>query len=60
MDVGGVSFDTRGLSFLLEGHPEAVQRLLLERRRFNLAVQMIDGRSELGGPRLFRRSRAPA
>ena len=47
MDFGGVSFDTRGLSFLLEGHPEAVQRLLLERRRFNLAVQMIDGRSEL-------------
>src|ERR1700737_2059104 len=49
INFGGVSFDTRGLSFLLEGHPEAVQRLLLERRRFNLAIQMINTRSELEG-----------
>jgi hypothetical protein len=55
INFGGVSFDTRGLSFLLEGHPEAVQRLLLERRRFNLAIQMINDRSELVRSEVFPR-----
>lgn len=46
-DPQGVTFDTKGLSFLLESYPAAVQKALLERRRFQLAIQMINSHSNL-------------
>jgi hypothetical protein len=42
-----VTFDTQALSFLLEDYPAQLQTLLLERRRFDLAVRMVQDHSQL-------------